>query len=67
MNQTKLADFEAAVSTGEVQELQGVLESLVVDDRLRKSSPRVDKRTDQRSTPKQPIKRRRQQNRQTTT
>ena len=37
MNQTKLADFEAAVSTGEVQELQGVLESLVVDDRLRKA------------------------------
>jgi len=33
----KLADFAAAVSTGEVQELQNVLESLVVDDRLRKA------------------------------
>lgn len=33
----KLADFAAAVSTGEVQELQDVLESLVVEDRLRKS------------------------------
>ncbi|KAF9440471.1 ATP-dependent protease La, partial [Macrolepiota fuliginosa MF-IS2] len=33
----KLADFAAAVSTGEVHELQDVLESLVVDDRLRKS------------------------------
>ena len=33
----KLADFVAAVSTGEVQELQDVLESLVVDDRLRKA------------------------------
>lgn len=33
----KLADFAAAVSTGEVQELQDVLESLVVDDRLRKA------------------------------
>src|SRR6267154_1686415 len=33
----KLADFAAAVSTGEVGELQDVLESLVVDDRLRKA------------------------------
>ncbi|KAF9003681.1 Lon protease C-terminal proteolytic domain-containing protein [Cyathus striatus] len=33
----KLADFAAAVSTGEVQELQDVLESLSVPDRLRKS------------------------------
>jgi len=33
----KLADFAAAVSTGETQELQDVLESLVVDDRLRKA------------------------------
>ncbi|KAF8637076.1 hypothetical protein AX17_003076 [Amanita inopinata Kibby_2008] len=33
----KLADFAAAVSTGEVQELQDVLEALVVDDRLRKA------------------------------
>ncbi|KAJ3483890.1 hypothetical protein NLI96_g6007 [Meripilus lineatus] len=33
----KLADFAAAVSTGEVGELQDVLESLVVEDRLRKS------------------------------
>ena len=33
----KLADFAAAVSTGEVQELQDVLESLVVDGRLRKA------------------------------
>ena len=33
----KLADFAAAVSTGDVQELQDVLESLVVEDRLRKS------------------------------
>ena len=33
----KLADFAAAVSTGGVQELQDVLESLVVDDRLRKA------------------------------
>ncbi|KAF8955978.1 Lon protease C-terminal proteolytic domain-containing protein [Flammula alnicola] len=33
----KLADFAAAVSTGEVGELQAVLESLVVDDRLRKA------------------------------
>ncbi|KAL0953301.1 hypothetical protein HGRIS_004550 [Hohenbuehelia grisea] len=33
----KLADFAAAVSTGEVRELQDVLESLVVDDRLRKA------------------------------
>jgi ATP-dependent Lon protease len=32
----KLADFAAAVSSGEVGELQDVLESLVVDDRLRK-------------------------------
>ena len=29
------ADFAAAVSTGEVQELQDVLEALVVDDRMR--------------------------------
>ena len=34
----KLADFAAAVSTCEVQELQDVLESLVVDDRLRKAN-----------------------------
>jgi ATP-dependent Lon protease len=33
----KLADFAAAVSAGEVQELQDVLESLVVEDRLRKA------------------------------
>jgi len=33
----KLADFAAAVSTGEVQELQDVLEALTVDDRLRKA------------------------------
>ncbi|OSX57702.1 hypothetical protein POSPLADRAFT_1067762 [Postia placenta MAD-698-R-SB12] len=33
----KLADFAAAVSTGDVNELQDVLESLVVDDRLRKA------------------------------
>ena len=33
----KLADFAAAVSTGDVGELQHVLESLVVDDRLRKA------------------------------
>ncbi|KDR72582.1 hypothetical protein GALMADRAFT_252724 [Galerina marginata CBS 339.88] len=33
----KLADFAAAVSTGEVQELQDVLEALVIDDRLRKA------------------------------
>lgn len=33
----KLADFAAAVSTGEVSELQDVLESLVVEDRLRKA------------------------------
>ncbi|TFK61399.1 ATP-dependent protease La [Pluteus cervinus] len=33
----KLADFAAAVSTGEVQELQDVLEALAVDDRLRKA------------------------------
>jgi Lon-like ATP-dependent protease len=33
----KLADFAAAVSTGEVQELQDVLESLVLDDHLRKA------------------------------
>ncbi|KAA1477173.1 ATP-dependent protease La [Dentipellis sp. KUC8613] len=33
----KLADFAAAVSTGEVRELQDVLESLVVEDRLRKA------------------------------
>lgn len=32
-----LADFAAAISSGEVQELQDVLESLVVDDRLRKA------------------------------
>jgi Lon-like ATP-dependent protease len=32
-----LADFTAAVSSGEVWELQDVLESLVVDDRLRKA------------------------------
>ncbi|KAI0342636.1 ATP-dependent protease La [Trametopsis cervina] len=33
----KLADFAAAVSTGDVRELQDVLESLVVEDRLRKA------------------------------
>ncbi|KAI6033397.1 Lon protease C-terminal proteolytic domain-containing protein [Pisolithus marmoratus] len=33
----KLADFAAAVSSGEVSELQDVLESLVVEDRLRKA------------------------------
>ncbi|THH31516.1 hypothetical protein EUX98_g2674 [Antrodiella citrinella] len=33
----KLADFAAAVSTGEVGELQDVLESLTVEDRLRKA------------------------------
>jgi ATP-dependent Lon protease len=33
----KLADFAAAVSSGDVQELQDVLESLVVEDRLRKA------------------------------
>lgn len=33
----KLADFAAAVSTGEVRELQDVLEALAVDDRLRKA------------------------------
>ncbi|CCM01511.1 uncharacterized protein FIBRA_03567 [Fibroporia radiculosa] len=33
----KLADFAAAVSTGDVNELQDVLESLSVEDRLRKA------------------------------
>ncbi|TFY60308.1 hypothetical protein EVJ58_g5229 [Rhodofomes roseus] len=33
----KLADFAAAVSTGDVNELQDVLESLIVEDRLRKA------------------------------
>lgn len=33
----KLADFAAAVSSGDVQELQGVLESLSVQDRLQKA------------------------------
>jgi ATP-dependent Lon protease len=33
----KLADFAAAVSTGDVRELQDVLESLSVEDRLRKA------------------------------
>ena len=33
----RLADFAAAVSTGEVGELQDVLESLVIEDRLRKA------------------------------
>ncbi len=33
----KLADFAAAVSTGDVGELQDVLESLVVEDRLQKA------------------------------
>lgn len=33
----KLADFAAAVSSGEVGELQAVLESLTVEDRLRKA------------------------------
>lgn len=33
----KLADFAAAVSSGEVQELQDVLEALAIDDRLRKA------------------------------
>ena len=33
----KLADFAAAISSGEVQELQDVLEALSVEDRLRKA------------------------------
>lgn len=33
----KLADFAAAVSTGEVTELQAVLESLSIEDRLQKA------------------------------
>ncbi|CAG7849185.1 Lon protease homolog, mitochondrial {ECO:0000255/HAMAP-Rule:MF_03120} {ECO:0000255/HAMAP-Rule:MF_03120}; Flags: Precursor [Serendipita indica DSM 11827] len=33
----KLADFAAAVSTGEIGELQDVLESLVIEDRLQKA------------------------------
>lgn len=33
----KLADFAAAVSTGEVHDLQAVLESLSVEDRLQKA------------------------------
>ena len=33
----KLADFAAAISSGELLELQDVLVSLVVDDRLRKA------------------------------
>lgn len=33
----KLADFAAAVSTGEVNELQDVLESMVLEERLQKS------------------------------
>lgn len=33
----RLADFAAAVSTGEVNELQGVLESLSVEDRLQRA------------------------------
>lgn len=33
----KLADFAAAVSSGDVQDLQGVLESLSVQDRLQKA------------------------------
>ncbi|KIM33559.1 hypothetical protein M408DRAFT_61148 [Serendipita vermifera MAFF 305830] len=33
----KLADFAAAVSTGEIGELQDVLESMVVEDRLQKA------------------------------
>ncbi|GJJ08263.1 ATP-dependent Lon protease pim1 [Clathrus columnatus] len=33
----KLADFAAAVSAGDVNELQDVLESLVIEDRLRKA------------------------------
>jgi Lon-like ATP-dependent protease len=33
----KLADFAAAVSTGEPQELQEVLESLVIEERLQKA------------------------------
>ncbi|GAA5975856.1 hypothetical protein JCM10908_005304 [Rhodotorula pacifica] len=33
----KLADFAAAVSTGEVHELQEVLESMVLEDRLQKA------------------------------
>ncbi|KAG8832877.1 ATP-dependent Lon protease pim1 [Serendipita sp. 399] len=33
----KLADFAAAVSTGEVGELQDVLESMVIEDRLQKA------------------------------
>ncbi|KAF8814809.1 hypothetical protein BYT27DRAFT_7249833 [Phlegmacium glaucopus] len=41
----KLADFGPAVSAGEFQELQDVLESLVVDDRPPKSFPRLEERT----------------------
>ena len=33
----KLADFAAAVSTGEIEELQAVLDSTVIEDRLQKS------------------------------
>lgn len=33
----KLADFAAAVSAGDVNELQDVLESLIIEDRLRKA------------------------------
>lgn len=33
----KLADFAAAVSTGEVEELQAVLESMVLEERLQKA------------------------------
>ena len=56
----KLADFEAAVlSTGEVQELQDVLESLVVDDRLRKALPVLKKELINAQLQKQTIKRRR--------
>ena len=33
----KLADFAAAVSTGEIGELQDVLESMVIEDRLQKA------------------------------
>ncbi|KAF8808385.1 hypothetical protein BYT27DRAFT_7255491 [Phlegmacium glaucopus] len=48
----KLADFTAAVSTSTVQELQDVLESLVVDDRLPKALLVLKKETHKCSTPK---------------
>ncbi|KAF8805307.1 hypothetical protein BYT27DRAFT_7258425 [Phlegmacium glaucopus] len=48
------SDFAPAISTGEVQELQDILESLVVGDRPPKSFPRREDRTTQCSTPKFP-------------